>query len=85
MPEFVSIILRRSGRKEVWRTLPVTPSTITIDKPQGVRKDIIVNVGQIADIGVKRPKMISFNSFFPKTLRYLCKSSKFIWFNSNTR
>ena len=66
MPEFVSIILRRSGRKEVWRTLPVTPSTITIDKPQGVRKDIIVNVGQIADIGVKRPKMISFNSFFPR-------------------
>ena len=46
--------------------LPVTPSIITVDNPQGVRKDLIVNVGEVADIGPRKPNMVSFSSFFPQ-------------------
>ena len=46
--------------------IPVTPSIITIDNPQGTRKDVIVNVGEVADIGVTKPDIISFSSFFPQ-------------------
>ena len=51
--------------KGAFRHIPVVPSIITINKPQGVRKDIIINLGEVTDIGVRRPSMISFKSFFP--------------------
>ena len=44
--------------------LPVTPSVITVNQPQEVRKDMIINVGEATDIGIKKPKFISFSSFF---------------------
>ena len=50
----------------IFMIIPVTPSVISVDNPQGVRKDIIVNVGEVADIGVRKPDMVSFSSFFPQ-------------------
>lgn len=46
--------------------LPVTPSIITVNQPQGIRRDIIVNVGEVADIGNRKPKNVAFSSFFPE-------------------
>lgn len=47
------------------RILPVTPSLINIGRPQNNRRDVIINIGEIADIGKSMPEMISFSSFFP--------------------
>ena len=47
--------------------LPVTPSIITVNQPQEVRKDMIVNVGEATDIGIRKPNFVSFSSFFSTT------------------
>ena len=60
---FIAISIDRPGNQ--MRVLPVTPSIITVGRPQNNRKDVIINIGEIADIGRSMPEMISLGSFFP--------------------
>ena len=50
--------------RDFWN-LPVTPTSITISDPNDVRRDVIVNFGEVTDIGIGKPSQISFSSFFP--------------------
>ena len=45
--------------------LPVTPEVISITDPQGIRRDVFINSGELAEIGVEKPSEIMFHSFFP--------------------
>ena len=45
--------------------LPVTPEVITVTDPQGIRRDIFINSGELAEIGIEKPTELMFRSFFP--------------------
>ena len=63
MAEQDTIFVRWKGKLYA---LPVTPSIITIADPQDIRRDVIINLGEIVDVGIRKPLIVSFSSFFPE-------------------
>ena len=45
--------------------LPVSPERIDAPEPQGLRRDRIINVGEVVSFEIRKPREINFSSFFP--------------------
>ena len=41
------------------------PPAISVMDPQGIRRDVYINMGEVADIGIEKPIEVRFQSFFP--------------------